>query len=187
LVCDSDQAEIVAVWFLVRKPRLVLEAQRRLADVGFPVMTVALAGAERRCYFRVAVIFQGIHSNELEPDPSPPMAMAGDQIPSPPMKTTMTSRITFTTKLRLVALACASCGWLAVVCATAQPSPTAESSSTNRAATNATNDPIARIRDEGLNRSQLMPTMSYLCDVIGPRLTGSPHMKRANEWTREKL
>ncbi len=50
-----------------------------------------------------------------------------------------------------------------------------------------TNDPIARIRDEGLNRSQVMETMSYLTDVIGPRLTGSPNLKRANEWTRDKL
>ena len=32
-----------------------------------------------------------------------------------------------------------------------------------------------------------MATMSYLTDVIGPRLTGSPNMKRANEWTRDKL
>ncbi len=29
--------------------------------------------------------------------------------------------------------------------------------------------------------------MGYLTDVIGPRLTGSPNMKRANEWTRDKL
>jgi len=50
-----------------------------------------------------------------------------------------------------------------------------------------TNDPIARIRDEGLNRSQVMQTLSYLSDVIGPRLTGSPNMKRANEWTRDRL
>ncbi len=50
-----------------------------------------------------------------------------------------------------------------------------------------TNDPIARIREEGLNHSQAMETLSYLSDVIGPRLTGSPSMKRANEWTRDKL
>ena len=31
-----------------------------------------------------------------------------------------------------------------------------------------------RIRDEGLNRSQVMQTLSYLTDVIGPRLTISP-------------
>lgn len=49
------------------------------------------------------------------------------------------------------------------------------------------NDPIERIKDEGMNRSQLMPTLSYLTDVIGPRLTASPNLKRANEWTRDKL
>src|SRR5437899_1648384 len=47
------------------------------------------------------------------------------------------------------------------------------------------NDPVAKIRDEGLNRSQVMQTLSYLSDVIGPRLTASPNMKRANEWTRD--
>jgi hypothetical protein len=49
------------------------------------------------------------------------------------------------------------------------------------------NDPITRIREEGLNRSHVMETLSYLTDVIGPRLTGSPNMKRANEWTRDQL
>jgi carboxypeptidase Q len=49
------------------------------------------------------------------------------------------------------------------------------------------NDPIERIKDEGMNRSQVMQTLSYLTDVIGPRLTASPNMKRANEWTRDKL
>jgi carboxypeptidase Q len=49
------------------------------------------------------------------------------------------------------------------------------------------NDPIERIKDEGLNRSQVMQTLSYLSDVIGPRLTASPGMKQANEWTRDQL
>jgi len=49
------------------------------------------------------------------------------------------------------------------------------------------NDPIVRIREEGLTRSQVMATLSYLTDVIGPRLTGSPNMKRANDWTRDQL
>src|SRR5437870_2156384 len=49
------------------------------------------------------------------------------------------------------------------------------------------NDPIAKIRDEGLNRSQVMQTLSYLSDVIGPRLTASPNMKRACEWTRDTM
>jgi hypothetical protein len=50
-----------------------------------------------------------------------------------------------------------------------------------------TNDAIARIIDEGMNHSQAMTNLSYLCDVIGPRLTGSPNLKRANEWTRDKF
>lgn len=46
---------------------------------------------------------------------------------------------------------------------------------------------IDKIRDEGLNRSQVMKTLSYMTDVIGSRLTGSPGMKRANEWTRDRM
>src|SRR5437016_1226625 len=56
-----------------------------------------------------------------------------------------------------------------------------------RATPASTNDPIARIRDEGLNHSQVMSNLSYLTDVIGQRLTGSPNLKRANEWTKETL
>jgi len=50
-----------------------------------------------------------------------------------------------------------------------------------------TNDLIGRIIEEGMKHSQAMTNLSYLCDVIGPRLTGSPNLKRANEWTRDKL
>jgi carboxypeptidase Q len=46
---------------------------------------------------------------------------------------------------------------------------------------------IDKIRDEGLNRSQVMNHLSYLTDVIGGRLTNSPNMKRANEWTRDTM
>ena len=49
------------------------------------------------------------------------------------------------------------------------------------------NDPIEKIKDEGMNRSEVMKTLGYLSDVIGPRLTASPNMKRANEWTRNQL
>ncbi len=49
------------------------------------------------------------------------------------------------------------------------------------------NEAIARIKDQGLTNSQAMATLSYLSDVIGERLTGSPSAKRANEWTRTKL
>ena len=42
-----------------------------------------------------------------------------------------------------------------------------------------------RIRDEGLNRSRIDSLSLYLFDVIGPRLTGSAGMKRANDWTAQ--
>ncbi|HXZ31666.1 MAG TPA: M20/M25/M40 family metallo-hydrolase [Terriglobales bacterium] len=44
-----------------------------------------------------------------------------------------------------------------------------------------------RIRDEGLGHSHVMEYASALMDGIGPRLTGSPNLKRANEWTRDQL
>ena len=44
-----------------------------------------------------------------------------------------------------------------------------------------------RIRAEGLQRSRVMDTLQHLTDVIGPRLTGSPALKEANEWTRDRL
>src|ERR1043166_206224 len=46
---------------------------------------------------------------------------------------------------------------------------------------------ITKIKDEGMNHSQVMETLSYLTDVIGPRLTASPGARRANEWTRDTL
>jgi len=44
-----------------------------------------------------------------------------------------------------------------------------------------------RIREEGLNRSHVMEFATALMDGIGPRLTGSPNLKKANEWTRDTL
>jgi hypothetical protein len=44
---------------------------------------------------------------------------------------------------------------------------------------------LQRIRDEGLNRSHVDSLAEYLNDVIGPRLTGSSGMRRANEWTAQ--
>ena len=46
---------------------------------------------------------------------------------------------------------------------------------------------MTRIRDEGLHHSQVMETLFQLTDVIGPRLTGSPQAKQANEWTRDQF
>jgi len=44
-----------------------------------------------------------------------------------------------------------------------------------------------RIRDEGFHNSKVMDYAMGLMDSIGERLTGSPNMKRANEWTRDQL
>lgn len=50
-------------------------------------------------------------------------------------------------------------------------------------------DPAAvqKIREEGLNHSQVMETVFYLTDVAGPRLSGSPGLKRAQTWAVDKL
>ncbi len=46
---------------------------------------------------------------------------------------------------------------------------------------------ITRIRYEGFHNSKVMDYATGLMDSIGERLTGSPNMKRANEWTRDQL
>jgi len=46
---------------------------------------------------------------------------------------------------------------------------------------------IGKIRYEGFHNSKIMEIASGLMDQIGPRLTGSPNVKKANEWTRDKL
>lgn len=46
---------------------------------------------------------------------------------------------------------------------------------------------VKKIREEGLERSKVMESISYLTDVYGPRLTGSPLTRIAGEWTKEKL
>jgi len=45
----------------------------------------------------------------------------------------------------------------------------------------------ARIRDEAIAHTHVMEYASGLMDGIGPRLTGSPNLKRANEWTRDQF
>src|SRR5262249_58867535 len=73
------------------------------------------------------------------------------------------------TKLRLVPCA--------ILCATVF---TAAQSSSDR-------DALAKIRAEGLERSQAAATFDYLTINIGPRLTASPAHKRAVEWTRDRF
>src|SRR5687768_16457231 len=46
---------------------------------------------------------------------------------------------------------------------------------------------VYKIKDEGLQRSKVMEIASYLTDVYGPRLTGSPDTRRAGEWAVKEL
>lgn len=46
---------------------------------------------------------------------------------------------------------------------------------------------ISKIRYEGFRNSKIMEIASGLMDGVGQRLTGSPNVRRANEWTRDKL
>ena len=75
--------------------------------------------------------------------------------------------------------------WSVLLC----PAPVAaRAPAADPAASQEPNEAIARIKDQGLTtNSQAMATLSYLSDVIGQRLTGSPSLKRANEWARMKL
>ncbi|HKI95462.1 MAG TPA: M20/M25/M40 family metallo-hydrolase [Gemmatimonadales bacterium] len=44
-----------------------------------------------------------------------------------------------------------------------------------------------RLRSEEFSHSQIAEMGEYLFDVIGPRLTGSSGMRKANEWTADQL
>jgi carboxypeptidase Q len=46
---------------------------------------------------------------------------------------------------------------------------------------------LNRIRNEGFHHSRVMDSAFHLTEVLGPRLTGSPQLKAANDWTRQQL
>lgn len=48
-------------------------------------------------------------------------------------------------------------------------------------------DAVYRIKEEGLERSKVMEIASYLSDVYGPRLTGSPELKEAADWAQKTM
>jgi carboxypeptidase Q len=58
--------------------------------------------------------------------------------------------------------------------------PAAEPSTEVKAVTQA-------ILEEIDKHSELMANIEYLCDMIGPRLTGSPGLTKASQWTRDKF
>lgn len=45
----------------------------------------------------------------------------------------------------------------------------------------------AKIIDQGINHSEVMVTAEHLDDVIGPRLTNSPGMRKAEAWTQSRF
>lgn len=55
------------------------------------------------------------------------------------------------------------------------------------AAENVDLDMAGKIRAEEFRNSKVMDILGELCDRIGPRLTASPAMKKANDWTRDQL
>jgi len=46
---------------------------------------------------------------------------------------------------------------------------------------------IYKIKEEGLQRSKVMEITSYLTDVYGPRLTGSPNIRAAGDWAVKEM
>jgi carboxypeptidase Q len=46
---------------------------------------------------------------------------------------------------------------------------------------------VAKIREEGLQRSRVMDLASYMSDVLGARLTLSEHMKRGQAWAKAEM
>lgn len=57
---------------------------------------------------------------------------------------------------------------------------------TAQAAVQAPPDMVNRIMDEGFNRSELPQIAGYLTDRIGGRMTNSPQMRQAEQWTQEQ-
>src|SRR5262245_26176970 len=45
---------------------------------------------------------------------------------------------------------------------------------------------LQRIIDQGKNHNQVMNHIRYLCEEIGPRLTGSTRLLKAQEWIKDQ-
>lgn len=70
---------------------------------------------------------------------------------------------------------------LAAVVLAATAGPSSQSSDTPDPAV------VARFQEEGLQRSRIMETLSYLTDVHGSRLTNSPQFRAAGAWALDRL
>lgn len=68
---------------------------------------------------------------------------------------------------------------LLVCCAAAAPAPlVAQTVDTTGA---------GALISQAMDHSEIMANLEYLADVIGPRLTGSPAARRANDWTMKRF
>ncbi len=98
-------------------------------------------------------------------------------------------------KAALLLLACAALAPLFPTLSAADKKPAHATASAEAAPWDAPQPPVEpidltayqRIREEGLTHSHVMEFGSALTDDIGGRLTGSPNMQKANEWTRDEL
>jgi hypothetical protein len=71
----------------------------------------------------------------------------------------------------------------AAVAQAAQAAPAATDVKRASSSTELERDVIADIK----SNSEIMKNLTYISDVIGPRLTSTPALKKANDWTAEKM
>ena len=117
------------------------------------------------------------------------------------MKVGIAGRSSFAWLMRVALVIAALCAWMTLAQAQSAKSKKAQPSTAEQAAKgydyehpeaqpateNLDLEMYGRIRVEGLDHSHIMEYASGLFDGIGPRLTGSPNMARANAWTRDQL
>ena len=48
-------------------------------------------------------------------------------------------------------------------------------------------DAVTKLKEEGTKNSRVMEFLSYMTDIHGPRLTGSPGLRGAQEWAKNKF
>jgi carboxypeptidase Q len=117
------------------------------------------------------------------------------------MKVGIAGRSSFAWLMRVALVIAALCAWMTLAQAQSAKSKKAQPSTAEHAAKgydyehpeaqpateNLDLEMYGRIRVEGLDHSHIMEYASGLFDGIGPRLTGSPNMAKANAWTRDQL